>query len=165
MKKFILILIFVAIALSWINQPLNRKTIEKPIKQNLLKAEIQRNILDKIDYYAKKHNLNKIIFQELIRKESRFNTLAIGDQGASLGLGQIQAKYWQDFCLLTRQELLDIDLNLNCSAKILKHYLKLSNNNYKLALARYNGGFSNSNRSKKYAFSILTNAKKLERYS
>ena len=156
MKKVLLISIFIGIFL--VNFNTDRKIILKNQEKSV-------NLIDKIDYYSKKHGIKPIIFQELLRKESNFNPDAVGDQGEALGIAQIQSKYWYKYCLLTKNEFLDVDLALNCSAKILKSLLKKYNGNYFNALKYYNGGYSNSKASKKYATLILTKAKKLEKYS
>ena len=165
MRKLILILAVCPIlaVIPTININLTRNTgkiiiINKPKATN-------KNIIDKLDYYAIKHNLDPIVFQEMIRKESRFNQYAIGDNGEARGLGQIQNKWHKATCLLSDKELLDIDLNLDCSARILSKYLKEANNDYFTALSRYNGGYSNSKESKKYAKTILSKANQLRQYA
>jgi soluble lytic murein transglycosylase-like protein len=78
---------------------------------------------------------------------------------------QIQNKWHKETCLLTKAELKNPDLNLNCGTKILKKYLVESKNNLLLALQKYNGGYSGSQSSKKYARIVYSKYLKSKRYA
>ena len=171
--EIIIILLFTAFFVDQSNIPrkiiLKNSTKQEPVsKEN---AE-EISILDRIDEIAIKHDLDPIILQEVVRQESRFNSSAIGDKGQAKGLGQVQYRWHKKTCALkSSNQLLDPETNLNCSAKILKNYLsevdslKISQSEkVRIALARYNGGYSNSRKSKEYANTVLNKIKKQIKY-
>lgn len=80
----------------------------------------------------------------LIQKESSFRFNAIGKAG-EIGLGQIKPATARFICKINDQQLLDIDSNLNCSAKYLNMLLgqEYFGQDLSMALIAYNQGWGN----------------------
>jgi hypothetical protein len=80
----------------------------------------------------------------LIHKESSFRSDVIGRAG-EVGLAQIMPSTGRFICRKTDKELLDIETNLNCSAKYLTMLLSKDyfDNDLNMSLIAYNQGWSN----------------------
>ncbi len=99
------------------------------------KPKNAKEIIGKVEYYAKKYQIPVKLFKELVRAESNFNPKAVSPKGA-MGLCQLMP---QTAKRLKVKDPFDPDQNLNAGAKYLKE-LYLKYRNWKLALAAYNAG-------------------------
>lgn len=102
---------------------------------------------------ALQNNIQPALLKAICRVESHWRPSAIGDDGASIGLCQIQintALGWYPGFMKgasnserregIRRWLLNPQNNMNLSAKLLRYYLTLFNENEVLAVMAYNGG-------------------------
>jgi soluble lytic murein transglycosylase-like protein len=87
---------------------------------------------------AKRHGINRRLFHALITQESAWNPNAISPVGAR-GLTQLMPSTAWGECGLKRQDLLDVQANLNCGAFFFSKLLKRFGS-VRLALAAYNSG-------------------------
>jgi len=121
-------------------------------------GNIDRNKYDtEIFAAADKHGIDRDWFKAHIISESCLNRKAHSSAGA-LGLGQIMPYTAKTECGITwknnanlKEQMFDVDTNLDCSAKILRHYLEIAGVNaqklglvdqYQIAAtASYNYGY------------------------
>jgi soluble lytic murein transglycosylase-like protein len=84
------------------------------------REEMERLVFD----VAERKNIHPLVLFAQVGIESGWNQFAIGDNGRSYGLMQIQPKIWKKFCKLERDsDLLDAEKNLECGADIFAmHY-------------------------------------------
>jgi soluble lytic murein transglycosylase-like protein len=95
--------------------------------------------LEKIKYYARKHQIQEHLALGLVKEESQFNSNARGSVG-EIGLTQVYPKYHRERCkLVADSDLLDDDINLDCGFSYLRK-LYVESGSITEALAKYNGG-------------------------
>ena len=73
----------------------------------------------------------------VIDVESAFDPFAVSSAGA-VGLMQVMP-FWPNQLGLTRQDLIDVELNIRMGTSILAYYLDRERGDYRRALGRYNG--------------------------
>lgn len=105
-----------------------------------------------IEKAAEKNGISPSLLKSICRVESNFNASAVGDDGRSIGLCQIQVntallhyKWWhkdkpeEERRRLIRSSLLDPRFNANLAAQLMRKYLEEFNDEM-LAIMAYNGG-------------------------
>jgi soluble lytic murein transglycosylase-like protein len=97
---------------------------------------IQLHIL--ADATALRHGLDPLLLRALITHESAWKSDAISSKGA-IGLTQIMPATGREACGLSRPQLFDPALNLECGARYLSHQIKRFGD-VKTALCAYNAG-------------------------
>lgn len=140
MKKLIAVHILTIVAFAFVAfSNLNQSTNSKRI----------------LEFNTEINGIDSNLLEAIIRIESNGNFKARGDFG-EIGAMQIIPKYHLKRCgLNSENELLEPHKNIMCGAEILKHYLKITNNNLREALAMYNGGYSKSAQAYIYADKVL----------
>ena len=147
---------FVEIVEVEIEQPLEEKT--KTYLDVPLAAEVQ----DRIFSECEKHKLDPSIVIAMIERESRFNEHAVGDDGRSAGLMQIQAKWHlQRMIDLDCTDLFEPCQNVTVGIDILAELYNKYGNDYGKALTAYNRG-SYQGPVTSYAKEILDSAEKFD---
>jgi soluble lytic murein transglycosylase-like protein len=121
--------------------------------------------------YALENNVNWKIMHSIFEVESNMNANAIGDSGKAFGLGQVHmstAKIYDK--KITKEKLMNPDVNVKISSMLLRDYLKRYNNKYEYAIAAYNIGpvkidkhfkTNTAPPNYKYVFKVLINATKI----
>ena len=103
---------------------------------------------------AIKYAIPVFLLSAVIHQESNFNPNAVNTQAPihSYGLGQLTANTAWSFCKLPKRELLNLEKNLDCSARVLAYQLDRYKDLDK-AISAYNAG-SYTPRNKSYIQSI-----------
>lgn len=109
--------------------------------------------------YAKKSDIDPVMFSALIMHESRFNPNAISSEGAK-GLAQVLPRWHKD--KLAGRSPFDSKTSIEVGALIFKEYLDKANGNTYRALQIYEGGLNNKRA--KYPRSVLAQRSKLQHY-
>ena len=116
----------------------------KPILKQVYKLEYK----DIIDQNAEKYNVDKYLMYALIKKESRYDPLAVSKKGA-MGLTQIMpetgkyiAELLEDKDFKTN-DLYDAEVSIRYGTFYLSKLKKDFNGNLESMLAAYNGGEGN----------------------
>lgn len=123
-----------------------------------LSHEVQDRIFDECE----KHNIKPAIVIAMIQKESNFNTYALGDDGRSAGLMQIQAKWHlQRMIDLNSTDLFKPCQNVTVGIDILAELYNKYDCDYGKVLTAYNKGHY-SGTVTNYAKDIISNAKIIE---
>ena len=122
-----------------------------------LPYNVQDHIFDECD----KYNVDPAIVVALINRESKFNDYAIGDDGRSFGLMQIQAKWHlQRMIKLNCTNLFDQYQNITVGIDYLAELYNQYGCDYGKALTAYNRG-SYQGTVTSYAKDVLWNAKNI----
>lgn len=113
---------------------------------------------------ASKYEIPPALLAALIHRESSFKQSARSSSGA-VGLTQVMPKYWSRQC----DSIWTAKGNIDCGAKILSTYLKSAEGDWKVALAFYNVGPNNYEKSAKmrrvgdnYAKMVMDSQYKIE---
>jgi soluble lytic murein transglycosylase-like protein len=111
---------------------------------------------------AEKHEIEPVLMLSIIGIESTFKLKALSPVGA-VGLAQIMPQFHINKINMLKKENLDIysiQGNIRVGIQILKEYIDLANGNVQEALQRYNGSYSDKNKSySKKVFSKMKNLK------
>ncbi|MEG0370764.1 MAG: lytic transglycosylase domain-containing protein [Clostridium sp.] len=119
-------------------------TFHKPILKQVYKIEY-KNV---IDTYAHKYNLDEYLVYALIKKESRYDPLAVSKKGA-VGLMQIMPETGEYIASLIGEEsfkesnLHDAQINIKYGTYYLAKLSKDFHTDVEAILAAYNGGEGN----------------------
>lgn len=89
-------------------------------------------------FYAKKYEIDTLLFHALITQESHWNPWAYSSAGAA-GLTQLMPETAKSVCGLSTKERFQSEKNLDCGAKYFAQQLRRFKS-VKLALAAYNAG-------------------------
>lgn len=138
MKKLGIFIVVILIILGLIY------AFHKPILKQVYKVEYK----EEIDKYSEVYDVDRLLLYSLIKKESRYNPLAISKKGA-IGLTQIMPETGAYIAKLLKEEnfreddLFDAETNIRYGA----YYLSKLNNdfdrNFEAVIAAYNGGEGN----------------------
>jgi soluble lytic murein transglycosylase-like protein len=158
-------------------------TLEKVTEQP---AEVEETVEEKPDTYdvpldeevqlvvieeAKAHGIDPEIIFAMIEKESNYKADAIGDNGNSFGLLQIQAKWhYERMANLGCTDLLDAEQNIKVGVDILAELVEKYDGNIEMALVAYNCGSSGAYRnffqygeySSSYSVAVLERANEIK---
>ena len=119
---------------------------------------LSHDVQDHLIAECEKHNISPTIVIAMIDRESRFNTYALGDNGKSAGLMQIQAKWHLKRMInLESTDLFDPIQNITVGVDILAEQLNRYGGDMRKALTAYNRG-SYQGTITNYAKEILKNA-------
>lgn len=112
---------------------------------------------------AERHDVPPTLLAALIHRESSFRHGAVS-KGGAVGLSQIQPKVWGKHC----QALRTIPGNVDCGAKVLRHYYD-NGGSWEKALAYYNvgpGAYQKSSKMRatgaKFAQQVISGQNKIE---
>jgi len=103
-----------------------------------------KNVVQAVDAAIETENPELVM--AIAIKESGLNPKLVGDGGNSLGLGQIQPKYWTKFLeektgeKITRDSYFDPRLSLKFTSEIIHHLLEMNDGDEQVALRIYNAG-------------------------
>lgn len=122
------------------NKKLNYENNLLRIRNNLSKNPQLFDIIEITFKLSSKHNIDPYLILSIIQTESNFNTNAKSSN--SYGLMQINYNIWKKELNIDKNKIYDINYNIELGIKILKIYLKLSNNDIQKALHYYNNGTS-----------------------
>lgn len=123
-----------------------------------LSEEVQERIFDECE----KHDISPAVVVAMVERESKYNTYALGDDGRSFGLMQIQVKWHlQRMIDLNCTDLFDPCKNVTVGIDILAEQMDRYDGDIAKALTAYNRG-SYSGTITEYATSVLEQAKKIE---
>jgi hypothetical protein len=118
------------------------------------------DVQDHIFAECETHNIDPAIIVAMIYRESKFDTYALGDDGRSAGLMQIQAKWHlQRMIKLGCTDLFDQYQNITVGVDILAELLDRYGGDMAKALTAYNRGAYQGTVTS-YAKEILNNAEK-----
>lgn len=136
--------------------------IEKPVvvepETVYFDIPLSRDIQDHIFAECEKHNIQPAIIVAMIYQESKFDAYALGDDGRSAGLMQVQAKWHlQRMIELGCTDLFNPYQNITVGVDILAEQRNRYGGAMDKALTAYNRG-SFSGTVTNYAKEILTNA-------
>ena len=119
---------------------------------------LSHDVQDHIFAECEKHNIEPAIVVAMIYRESKFDTYALGDDGRSVGLMQIQAKWHlQRMIDLNCTDLFDPAQNVTVGIDFLAELYNKYGCDYGKALTAYNRG-SYQGTVTDYAKEILNNA-------
>ena len=119
-------------------------------KNNILKIFYPKKYEEIVSLYAKEYNVDENLIYAVIKAESNFDENAVSNKNA-LGLMQIMEDTAKDIAKKNnikvdennaRQDILDINNNINIGTKYLSTLLEKYQNT-ELALAAYNAGTGN----------------------
>jgi soluble lytic murein transglycosylase-like protein len=128
--------------------------------RNYFDVPLSYDVQDHIFTECERHNISPAVIIAMIDRESKFNTYALGDDGRSAGLMQIQAKWHlQRMIDLNCTDLFDPQQNITVGIDILAELLQRYDDDIAKALTAYNRG-SYSGTITSYAKEILNNAEK-----
>lgn len=107
-------------------------------------------LLDHVLVTAEEYDLEPELILAVIRKESNFNVDAIGDNGASFGLMQIQPRWWSGLAADIGCEDFTTDpyQNITLGSAIIRRKLN-SGKGVEWAIMAYNGGDPDANAKRK----------------
>jgi len=106
--------------------------------QPRLDTQLKERISISILKNCEKYNLSPNLVIHLIFRESSFNHMSTSSKGA-IGLMQIMFSAHKDKIKISKNELYEIENNVDYGCMILKHYIKISKGNLQKALTRYVG--------------------------
>ncbi|MEF9952342.1 MAG: lytic transglycosylase domain-containing protein [Clostridium sp.] len=138
LKKFAKILLVLAIIIG------GMVALHKPILKQIYKLEHRETI----DKYAEINNLDKYVVYSLIKKESKYDPLAVSKKGA-MGLMQIMPETGLYLAKITKEkgfeemDLYDAETNVKLGTYYLSKLRDDFKGNMDAALAAYNGGEGN----------------------
>jgi soluble lytic murein transglycosylase-like protein len=91
---------------------------------------------------ALKYALPPLLFAAIIHQESSFNPKAVNSTApvASYGIGQLTKATAAHHCKMDESELLDLEKNLECSAKVLAYQFKRYKGDFDKTMSAYNAG-------------------------
>ena len=138
------------------------ETISSPESSTTLYyiVNLSTEVQDVIFAECEKHGISPAIVIALIERESQFDQYAMGDDGRSFGLMQIQPKWHLEKMIqMGYTDLFDPIQNVKVGIAILGE-LKLQYNDIGLALTAYNSGKANQGLST-YATAVLARANEL----
>ena len=151
-------------------EPVVIESVEEPVDEVTfydvpLSEELQIHIFEECE----KHNISPSIVIAMIERESDYTADAIGDNGKSFGLMQIQKHYHQErMNRLGCTDLLDPFQNVTVGIDILAELIEKNSDLYWVLMA-YNGGQSYANRNMNsgiysdYAIEVVARASELEK--
>lgn len=136
MVKFSSLCLLFSLAFSQIAYSRHNKNHHKVVKQP--KTKIEQYVADT----EKEYGLPRCLLTAVIAHESSFEEKAINNTTyiPSYGLGQITLPTARDFCnIKTKRELFHREKNVHCTAKILRHHIRMYGSVHS-ALAAYRAG-------------------------
>ena len=135
---------------------------EKPAeKRTYFDVPLSHDVQDHIFAECEKHDVSPAIIIAMIERESNFNVYALGDDGRSAGLMQIQAKWnLQRMIELNSTDLFDPYKNITVGVDILSGHRDRYDGDIAKALVAYNQG-SYKGTITNYAKGILNKAAEL----
>jgi len=124
---------------------LQEPRLRKSIPDSKTRVEILRHVYCETNAilarYHREHHLDLMMTPELVLAvidvESRFDRYAVSSSGA-VGLMQVMP-FWPRQLGVHNRLFGSIDFNIRLGCEILAYYLELEHNDYRRALARYNG--------------------------
>ena len=160
-------------------EPITEPVIEEPIEVKVVEPEVdpvlyfdvplEEALQDHIFALCEEYEIDPAIVMAMIRKESTFDSGAIGDNGKSFGLMQIQKRFHLERMeKLGCTDLLDPYQNVMVGIDCLAELISLDRG-LEWALMCYNGGYSYANEKAAngelsyYAQYVLDTSKQLER--
>lgn len=138
LRKLGRIILFIVVLVSLIG------IFHKPILKQVYKLEYR----DVIDKHAIMYNLDKNLVYALIKKESKYDPLAVSKKGA-MGMMQIMPETGKYIASLLgeknfkKDDLFDAEINIKYGTFYLSKLYKDFNGNIGAVLAAYNGGEGN----------------------
>ena len=137
--------------------------LEEPVEQPIyFDIPLAHAVQDHIFAECEKRNIAPTVIVAMIYQESKFNTYALGDDGRSAGLMQIQSKWHlQRMIDLNCTDLFNPYQNITVGVDILSEQLKRYGGDMAKALTAYNRG-SYSGIVTNYAKEILKNAEEVK---
>lgn len=108
----------------------------KPYDFIPLDYELQRYIHN----LCEKYNISYILILAIIKTESEFDVNCIGDNGNSIGLMQIQPKWWQNIADQYNLNIWVPEDNVHLGILIITNLLNANNGDLDKALKQYNSG-------------------------
>lgn len=111
---------------------------------------LEPELLDHVLVTAEEYDLEPELILAVIRKESNFHTDALGDNGASYGLMQIQPRWWSGLAREIGCEdfMTDPYQNITLGSAIIRRKLN-SGKGVEWAIMAYNGGDPDANAKRK----------------
>lgn len=116
----------------------------KPILKQIYKVEYK----EVIDKYSEEYNVDRILMYSLIKKESKYDPLAISKKGA-IGLTQVMPETGEYIAKLLKDDdynensLFDAETNIKYGSFYLAKLDKDFNGDLEAVIASYNGGEGN----------------------
>ena len=147
------------------SEPITETTTETKFFNVPLSEDIQLHIFAECE----KYNISPALVIAMIERESNYNASAVGDNGKSLGLMQIQPKYHQwRMNELGGTDWLNAKDNISVGVHILNGLFEKYGDDIYSVLHEYNGGWAYANRLASngtisdYALTITARAEELE---
>lgn len=140
-------------------------SVDEPIEETrkYFDVPLSHEVQDHIFTECEKHNIQPAIVVAMIQKESKFNTYALGDDGRSAGLMQVQAKWHLPKMIeLECTDLFNPYQNITVGVDYLTELYNQYGGDYGKALTAYNSGHY-SGTVTNYAKEIMNNAERIER--
>ena len=134
----------------------NDNVINNIVNNSKLSVEEANQIYAWEQKYAEIYDIPVEIGLSITKKESSFNRSA--NNGASIGLKQINSNVWLKELNITKKCLREAECNIRNGYIILRYYVDLHNGDIKKALMSYRGS-TNKITNKKYAEDVLYNMK------
>lgn len=156
----------------------NEQTTEQPTTEqlttektyNFLDIPLSKDLQIWLFEYCEEKQINPYLICAMCERESQYNTNAIGDNGNSIGLLQIQPRWHSErMNKLNCHNLLDEKQNLIVGIDILLDLFSI-NENVEWVLMAYNGGSDYANQKyyngiiTEYTNYIMTRMEELENY-
>lgn len=123
------------------------KTVTEPQEQEVkyLSLDLEPEIQDYIFEECEKYNISPFMIMAICELESKCDAHAVGDSGKSLGLMQIQKKWWKSLMQdIGTEDLLDPYENIDTGIAIIR-YLRHLNDDVAWVLTAYNAGQNTAN--------------------
>ncbi|MBQ9792083.1 MAG: lytic transglycosylase domain-containing protein [Clostridia bacterium] len=136
MKKYIAVIVVILIVVFMVITPPIFINVSYQVKYN-----------DIILKYAKIYNLDSNVVLAVIKTESNFNASAKSKVGA-MGLMQIMPDTAKEIAFKLKEDyvyemLYDVDTNIEYGCYYIRYLLNMFDEDYNLAIASFNAGFSN----------------------
>lgn len=97
-----------------------------------------------VNIFCDEHDISFNIVMAVIRTESNFQMNIVGDNGNSIGLMQIQPRWWQSLANIHGLDIYEPIDNVHLGIIILTDLIKRNSNDLNKALKQYNSGNPNT---------------------
>ncbi len=101
-------------------------------------------ILDSVYRNSLQYDFKPELVLSIIQVESNFNPSAISNRGA-YGLMQVNLSVWKDELNINKNNIFDIDYNINLGLQVLKRYYDETGGDLRRAIHLYNNGYRYNN--------------------